>query len=762
MYKHPAVKMPFDYNDYQNKVNTLSTEQLQKEWENYTRQIAGGATSTGAAVLFSPLTAGISLIGLSLSTPRIHNARKKRAIIERGLQERGSNHNTRKRDVALPMAISGGIAGLTLGLAGPGADMLGGVAAEKGAEYLVAHAALDGTGAVIEHVHTEHERKSAEQKLQMKMQQQQYLQQQISNHPTHFLQQPNSQVPRYQHQPHSQSQSVYEPVYGSVPIPPSQNGPISYQPTSHQHILLQNCMQPQMARINNEPQAGYQPEYPQLVAQPQAISYQPEDLREQSYDRIQQPWTQNEITHNDIIPEPVAEPSNSQLTEKCNLVTIPTLSAQAGPIPESYFPEKSAAYNASIPQMGQSPCHTPAPVYSDTPAKHSINSNVEENSPTGMSMEEEITLLKARLLAMELEKRGVVLPLPSRVTTQPQPANQQPASLTPTLDSSSLVSDVVVSSEADSSFLTTSEPILAEDLAKGPDTVPMVAASLPLHNISPTISSPPISTPLPTQPVSFQMEQLSPPLPPHSTPQSKPASPSSQPSASTPLPTHPAPVQIEQQYYLPPPVVCASRPISASPLSSTPVQTAQYSSPPPHPPLTGQPLEYQRQPQYVPESLSPNAYNPQDWAQRQQTCPLSSFPNPSYQRHDSGYFSAFQTPLIQQCTPISPQFSQGQYFPQQRTTSVSTMSPPPPYFPPPPGGPLSSLNSTGKDYFNRISVPVPPGGQNFGAPPQPQRGPPPTQTSQGMQGWQWGYAPPVKQEPNYGPPPPIPTAWRGS
>lgn len=128
MIESEIFTMPFDYEEYQKKCNTLTTEQLHKEWENYTRQISGGATSTATSVLFSPLTGGISLVGLGLSAPRIHNARKKREIIEAGLQARGTTHNTRKRDVIAPMAVAGTLGGLTLGLAGPGADMIAGAA----------------------------------------------------------------------------------------------------------------------------------------------------------------------------------------------------------------------------------------------------------------------------------------------------------------------------------------------------------------------------------------------------------------------------------------------------------------------------------------------------------------------------------------------------------------------------------------------------------------------------------------------------------
>lgn len=116
--------MPFDYEDYQKKCDGLTAEELHKEWENYTRQIAGGATSTATSVLFSPFTAGISLVGIGLSAPRIHNARKKREIIQAGLEARGETHNTRKRDVIAPMAVAGTLSSLTLGLAGPGADLI--------------------------------------------------------------------------------------------------------------------------------------------------------------------------------------------------------------------------------------------------------------------------------------------------------------------------------------------------------------------------------------------------------------------------------------------------------------------------------------------------------------------------------------------------------------------------------------------------------------------------------------------------------------
>ena len=154
--------MPFDYEDYSKKCDNLSEAALQKEWQKYTRQIAGGSTSTVLSVAFVPFTAGISLAGLGVSGPRIHNARKKRAIIEEHLKALDTKHHTRKRDVLGAMALSSTIGGLTLGMA-PGADDVVAIGAEAGvslatdaavgAATAAGHLALDGAGIGVEHVH---------------------------------------------------------------------------------------------------------------------------------------------------------------------------------------------------------------------------------------------------------------------------------------------------------------------------------------------------------------------------------------------------------------------------------------------------------------------------------------------------------------------------------------------------------------------------------------------------------------------------------
>jgi hypothetical protein len=141
--------MPFDYDKYQEKCNGMTTEQLQKEWENYTRQMSSGATSTATSILFMPVTGGFSAVGIGLSAPRIHNARKKREIIEAGLKARGTTHHTRTGDVLAPMAVSGIIGGLTLGLVPPGVDSAAGVAAGRGLEIAATNTALNATEAIV-------------------------------------------------------------------------------------------------------------------------------------------------------------------------------------------------------------------------------------------------------------------------------------------------------------------------------------------------------------------------------------------------------------------------------------------------------------------------------------------------------------------------------------------------------------------------------------------------------------------------------------
>ncbi|KAG9251046.1 uncharacterized protein F5Z01DRAFT_628400 [Emericellopsis atlantica] len=165
--------MPFDFQKYDEKCRGLTPEELQREWQHYTRLITGAATSTTVSGLAIPLTAGVSTIGVALAAPAIHNARKKREIIERHLTRHSASHVTRKRDVLSGVAVSGTIGVMTLGVASMGADTIAAHGAEHGisaiienetAVKVVTHAALDGAGLGVEHVHTNHVRRKEAQK----------------------------------------------------------------------------------------------------------------------------------------------------------------------------------------------------------------------------------------------------------------------------------------------------------------------------------------------------------------------------------------------------------------------------------------------------------------------------------------------------------------------------------------------------------------------------------------------------------------------
>ncbi|EKJ69773.1 hypothetical protein FPSE_10089 [Fusarium pseudograminearum CS3096] len=160
--------MPFDFKKYDQKCQGLTLEELQREWEHYTRLISGAATSTAVSGCAIPLTLGVSTIGVAMAAPAIHNARKKREIIERHLNRLNATHHTRKRDVLGSMAVSGTIGVVTLGVGSMGADAVATAGAEHGIQSIIAnetaiklvsHAALDGAGMAVEHAHTNHLKK---------------------------------------------------------------------------------------------------------------------------------------------------------------------------------------------------------------------------------------------------------------------------------------------------------------------------------------------------------------------------------------------------------------------------------------------------------------------------------------------------------------------------------------------------------------------------------------------------------------------------
>ncbi|KAH7382876.1 hypothetical protein BKA64DRAFT_171953 [Cadophora sp. MPI-SDFR-AT-0126] len=410
--------MPFDFDTYQSKCENLTPEQLHREWENYTRQISGGATSTATAVLFSPLTAGISLVGLGLSAPRIHNARKKRAIIEAKLQAHGQTHNTRKRDVIAPMAISGTIGGLTLGLAGPGADLIAGEAVGKGAEYAAAHVALDATGAVIEHKHDEHSKHKADQRMNMQYQnfQKQFIQEQaaqgvylhpqpsgyqpgLQNPPGQLFQQPQPVNQAYQPLPPSQDQK-----YEYVPIPAPHNGTVSYQPASHQQSFVPQGGQPQQNLSQQLPPYSpiQNPGPPGTVLN--AVTVESSSQQRQS---LPQPGDNSIGVHPSPCPTPL--PIYSQAAEPWSQQNADFSSQTVSPLMDRKPSTMQCPTVTSNLDCKSSIIEFPMDVF-ELPAELVTAAVPDDDSiPATPSMEDEILILKARILQMEIEKRGGVI-----------------------------------------------------------------------------------------------------------------------------------------------------------------------------------------------------------------------------------------------------------------------------------------------------------------------------------------------------------------
>ncbi|KHJ31500.1 hypothetical protein EV44_g2048 [Erysiphe necator] len=168
--------MPFDFAAYKAKCDALTTQELQLEWQNYTRQLTSGATLTTTSVMMSPLTSGISLVALGISVPQIHNARRKRAIIGNKLQSHGMGPHTRRRDIIIPAAITITTSGLTLGATPLGSELIGGEAGVKGIEYLATHVVLDTMWAILDEAQNSfHHRRSKRKLKRMQSQQRQHL-----------------------------------------------------------------------------------------------------------------------------------------------------------------------------------------------------------------------------------------------------------------------------------------------------------------------------------------------------------------------------------------------------------------------------------------------------------------------------------------------------------------------------------------------------------------------------------------------------------
>lgn len=175
MPENTFVSMPFDFQKYDAKCAAMTPAELQLQWEHYTRLISGAATSTAVSGVALPLTMGVSVVGVALAAPAIHNARKKREIIEKHLNSHGTSHVTRKRDVLTSVAISGTVGVVTMGASTLAADAVTNHAANYGIQQVVenelavkvgTHIAFDAAAMAGEHAHTEHKRKKEAQKAE--------------------------------------------------------------------------------------------------------------------------------------------------------------------------------------------------------------------------------------------------------------------------------------------------------------------------------------------------------------------------------------------------------------------------------------------------------------------------------------------------------------------------------------------------------------------------------------------------------------------
>ncbi|KAJ5059823.1 hypothetical protein J3E72DRAFT_439256 [Bipolaris maydis] len=134
--------MPFDFDAYEKKCSQMSPEELHLEWNHYTRLISGAAASAtlgGSALVF---TGGISIIGVAIGSAGFYNARKKRQILKRHLDQ--EYRKNRKRDMVGSAAFNGAVGLTTLGLGTLGAEKV----LEMGIENGVA------TGVVVNGVNT--------------------------------------------------------------------------------------------------------------------------------------------------------------------------------------------------------------------------------------------------------------------------------------------------------------------------------------------------------------------------------------------------------------------------------------------------------------------------------------------------------------------------------------------------------------------------------------------------------------------------------
>ncbi|KAJ0109071.1 hypothetical protein J7T55_002263 [Diaporthe amygdali] len=143
----------FKFDEFDTLCGELDGDQLQLKWQHYTRALSAASTSTAVATLAAGPTGGVSMIGAMIAGPLIHNARKKRQIIEHHMSIKGIEPETRNKDVYGPMAFSAVLGGATMGIGSVGAELL----AVDTATKIVSHAAIDAGVTAVEDKHSQRE-----------------------------------------------------------------------------------------------------------------------------------------------------------------------------------------------------------------------------------------------------------------------------------------------------------------------------------------------------------------------------------------------------------------------------------------------------------------------------------------------------------------------------------------------------------------------------------------------------------------------------
>jgi hypothetical protein len=323
-------------------------------------------------------------------------------------------------------------------------------------------------------------------------------------------------------------------------------------------------------------------------------------------------------------------------------------------------------------------------------------------------LKEEIAILKARILQIEIEKREGPMRITSTTVDQAQ-------SIPQTSSGQSEISQIQLGP-------------LEPDIR----VTPALASFAEHQNYSPPPASP---APSVTSPITPSLQYI----PDNQTPTNY---------YPPPPPPRPHSAHIPQYHYPPPPLIT----------SSSTIQQQQTNLPPPMPPRPQQQPQIQRQDSGY-YSNPPSRHSSTFSTATISTC---SSPQQVLSPQSTGYSLLSPQPTGQTQHGLRHSVSYGSI----SSSQVSPMSPQPaPYFPPPPSSAARPV-SPGKDYFSQNTAPPPPHipvyQPGMGQPVQPQSyGARPS--FQGSQGWQWGVAPTKPNgEPNYGVPPAIPAPWKRS